>query len=114
MSKITHNIARATFEAKINKLLKELKGNREQGLLDIADISQKYMGNIFLDSSYDTAREAIKDPNNKWMKYINKGLDELDPNVIRMTALNLGFEAAFHGTKTIRKSRKINKCNRKI
>lgn len=111
MSKITHNIARATFEAKINKLLKELKGNREQGLLDIADISQKYMGNIFLDSSYDTAREAIKDPNNKWMKYINKGLDELDPNVIRMTALNLGFEAAFHGTKTIRKSRKINKCN---
>lgn len=111
MSKITHNIARSAFEAKINKLLNELNENRIQGLLDIADISQKYMGNIFLDSSYDTAREVIKDPNNKWMKYINKGLDELDPNVIRMTALNLGFEAAFHGTKTIRKSRKIHKCN---
>ncbi|MDO5517050.1 MAG: radical SAM protein [Clostridium sp.] len=111
MSKITHSIARAAFEAKINKVLEELKGNREQGLLEIADISQKYMGNIFLDSSYDRAREEIKDSDSKWMRYINKGLDELDPNVIRMTALNLGFEAAFHGTKTIRKMRKVHKCN---
>ena len=38
-------------------------------------------------------------------------LDELDPNVAKMTALNLGFEAAFYGTKTIRKMRQVHHCN---
>lgn len=28
-----------------------------------------------------------------------------------MTALNLGYEAAFNGTKTIREMREIHKCN---
>ena len=42
------------------------------------------------------------------MQYVNRLLDELDPQVLKMTALNLGFEAAFHGTKTIRKMREIH------
>ena len=37
--------------------------------------------------------------------------DELDPNVVKMTALNLGFEAAFHGTKMIRNMREVHQCN---
>ena len=41
----------------------------------------------------------IQDPDNKWMKFVNRMLDELDPHVAKMTALNLGFEAAFYGTK---------------
>ncbi len=45
------------------------------------------------------------------MQYINRGLDEINPHVAKMTALNLGFEAAFHGTKTIRKMREIHHCN---
>ena len=38
-------------------------------------------------------------------------IDELDPYVIRQTALNLGYEAAFYGTKTIREMRKKYDCN---
>ena len=38
-------------------------------------------------------------------------MDEIDPHVIKQTALNLGFEAAFHGTKTIRSMRKVHQCN---
>ena len=45
------------------------------------------------------------------MQYVNRLLDELDPQVLKMTALNLGFEAAFHGTKTIRKMREVHQCN---
>ena len=53
----------------------------------------------------------IQDPDNKWMKFVNRMLDELDPHVAKMTALNLGFEAAFYGTKTIRAKRKEHQCN---
>ena len=53
----------------------------------------------------------IQDPDNKWVKYVNHMIDELDPYVIRQTALNLGYEAAFYGTKTIREMRKKYDCN---
>ena len=45
------------------------------------------------------------------MSYVNRALDEIDPHVIKQTALNLGFEAAFHGTKTIRSMREVHQCN---
>ena len=38
-------------------------------------------------------------------------LDETDPHVAKMAALNLGFEAFFRGTKEIRKNRKKYDCN---
>ena len=45
------------------------------------------------------------------VQYVNRGLDELDPQVIKMTALNLGFQAAFVGTKQIRMNREKYNCN---
>ena len=38
-------------------------------------------------------------------------LDEIEPHVVKQTALNLGFEAAFHGTKMIRSMREVHQCN---
>ena len=45
------------------------------------------------------------------MRYVNRLLDETDPHVAKMTALNLGYQAAFAGTKKIRKMREIENCN---
>ena len=53
----------------------------------------------------------IQDPDNKWMHYVNRLLDETDPHVAKMTALNLGYQAAFVGTKAIRKMREVHNCN---
>ena len=53
----------------------------------------------------------ITDPDSKWMRYVNRLLDETDPHVAKMTALNLGYQAAFMGTKTIRKMREVHQCN---
>ena len=47
----------------------------------------------------------------KWMRYVNRLLDETDPHVAKMTALNLGYQAAFVGTKAIRKMREVHNCN---
>lgn len=69
------------------------------------------MGNNFSKEAYDGARAMIKNPDHKWMRYVNRLLDETDPHVAKMTALNLGFQAAFLGTKTIRKMREVHNCN---
>lgn len=45
------------------------------------------------------------------MGYLNRLLEEVDPNVLRMAGLNLGFEAAFCGSKVIRKKRRKHQCN---
>ena len=53
----------------------------------------------------------MQDPDNKWMRYINRILDETDKHVAKVTLMNLGFEAFIRGTKTIRKNREIYNCN---
>ena len=75
------------------------------------DLTERYMGSHFDSKNYEAARRMIKDPESKWMKYINRLLDEVDPYVIRQSALNLGYEAGLYGTKTIREMRKKYDCN---
>ena len=111
MADLKHKAERAAFSAAVDLALKSLQKDREKGLLQIVDLTQKFMGDNFSEKSYDAARAMIKDPDSKWMKYIDKALAEIDPNVAKVTALNLGFEAAFHGTKTIRKMRELHQCN---
>ena len=53
---------------------------------------------------------CIRD-SSKWMRYLYRLMDETDPHVLKMTALNLGFEAAYFGTKTIRENRRRYQCN---
>ena len=111
MADLKHKAERAAFSAAVDLALKSLQKDREKGLLQIVDLTQKFMGDNFSEKSYDAARAMIKNPDSKWMKYADKALAEIDPNVAKVTALNLGFEAAFYGTKTIRKMRELHQCN---
>ena len=111
MGTLTHKAARSAYGAAIDLALKHVNKDREKGLLQIVDLTERYMGDNFSMESYEAARRLIRNPENKWMKYVDRALDELDPHVIRQTALNLGYEAAFHGTKTIREMRKKYDCN---
>ncbi len=105
MGELTHKATRAAFGKAIELTLKHVEKDREKGLLQLVDLTEKFMGDNFPSESYEGARNLIRDPESKWMQYVNRALDEIDPNVIKQTALNLGFEAAFHGTKTIREMR---------
>lgn len=42
---------------------------------------------------------------------MNRMMNETDPHPAEMTALNLGFQAGFYGTKTIHKMREVHNCN---
>ena len=111
MANIALAVERKAFGVAIDAALRSLNKDRQKGLLQIVDLAEKFMGNNFSAEAYEGARKMIRDPENKWMRYVNRLLDETDPHVAKMTALNLGFQAAFYGTRTIRKMREIHNCN---
>ena len=91
MGTLTHKAARSAYGAAIDLALKHVNKDREKGLLQIVDLTERYMGDNFSTESYEAARRLIRNPENKWMKYVDRALDELDSHVIRQTALNLGI-----------------------
>ncbi len=111
ISNISHKAQRAAVSALIDKLLKDARKDREKTYLQLVDLAEQFWGNGMAKDSYDKFRTAIKDPNNRWVKFVNSVLDETDPHVAKMALLNLGFEAFFRGTKMIRKNREIYNCN---
>lgn len=98
---VKHAATRAAFGAAIDSTLKYVNKDRERHLLTLVDLSEKFLGDTFKPAVFEGARKLIKE-NGKWMQYVNKALDELDPNVVKMNALNLGFEAGFSGFKKTR------------
>ena len=111
MANLALTVERKAFSVAIDAALKSLNKDREKGLLQIVDLTEKFMGDNFRKEAYDGVRKMIQNPDHKWMRYVNRLLDETDPHVAKMTALNLGFQAAFYGTKTIRKMREVHGCN---
>mgnify|MGYP004488351587 CR=1 FL=1 len=111
MANMIETVERKAFGVAVDAALKNLNKDREKGLLQIIDLAQRFMGDNFKPEAYEGAKKIVQNPDHKWMKFVNTMLDELDPNVAKMTALNLGFEAAFYGTKTIRKMREVHHCN---
>ncbi len=108
---LSHKAARAAFGTAVDAALKYVNKDREKNLLKLVDLAEKFMGDAFKKESYDGTRKLIQNPDGKWMEFVNRTLEELNPNVVKMTALNLGFEAAFCGTKKIRQARTIYNCN---
>ncbi len=100
MNKLAHSLERKAFSAAVDYSLSKGRKEREKGFLQILELTKRFMGDNFMDSSYEGARRMIEDPDSKWMQYANRLLDEVHPHVAKMTALNMGFEAAFYGTKT--------------
>ena len=111
MASLAQTVERKAFGVAVEATLKNLNKDREKALLQIVDLTEKFMGDNFSKDAYDSARAMIKNPDHKWMRYVNRLLDETDPHVAKMTALNLGFQAAFLGTTTIRKMREVHNCN---
>lgn len=105
--KYSKELERQAFSLVIDNVLKSMRKDREAALLKIVDLAQKFMGNNFSPEAYEGARKMIKNPDAKWMRYLDRVINETDPHVAKMTALNLGYQAAFQGTKMIRKNREV-------
>ena len=112
MAKLTHLSARTAASLGIDVLLKKVNRNDREGeMLKLVDIMEKFMEGDELELDYDWIRGLVGNKDTALNDYLNRGLDELDPHVIKTTALNLGFEAMLSGTKTMHAMRKEHGCN---
>ena len=111
LDKASHAIQRKAVGAIVDVMLNKMDKDREKAYIEILDIIKQFWGKNFSDEAYEKVCNAMRDPDNKWMRYINRILDETDRNVAKVTLMNLGFEAFIRGTKTIRKNREIYNCN---
>ena len=108
---IKHAITRKTFEVTIDGVMKYINKDREKNLLKLVDMAQKIMGGSYPDYVFDNARELFSHPEEKWMQFMYKSLDELDPNIVKMHVLNLGYEAGLAGMKRVKEMREKYQCN---
>ena len=111
MSNLRHTVARATAAKIIDVLVNNIEKDREKEMLKLIDLMEKYMSGEKLDIDYGKVKDMTCNKDCALNQYLNRLLDELDPNVVKTTVLNFGFEAMLHGTKTIRKMRTVHNCN---
>ena len=111
MSNLGHTAARATAAKIIDVLVNNIEKDREKEMLKLIDLMEKYMSGEKLDIDYGKVKDMTCNKDCALNQYLNRLLDELDPNVVKTTVLNFGFEAMLHGTKTIRKMRTVHNCN---
>ena len=113
---LQHAAERKAFAVAIDKFLnhldKEDMSKRTDTYLKLIDAAEKFWGkNGARKETLDKVREYVKNPNNRWVKFINRVIDESDPHYARTMLLNLGYEAFFRGTKMIRANREKYDCN---
>ena len=113
MAGLKFQAERAAFSLAADKVLKYMNktDDRTKALLKLVDLTENFAKDRFQPGSYEAARKMIQDPDNKWVQYLNRLLDEVDPHVLKTTALNLGFDAMLYGTKLMHESREKYQCN---
>lgn len=111
INSISHEAQRKAVGLIVDKAMKQVNKDREKSLLELVDLFEHFFGKEFSEESYDHFRDMIRNPDSRWMRYVNRVLDETDPHVMKTAALNLGFEAFIRGTKQIRKNRQKYQCN---
>ncbi len=84
--------------------------DRTKTYMDLVGLAEKFIG----DGNQATVaklKESLSDPDNRWVKFINRIIDETDPHYAKRLLMTLGYEAFFRGTKMIRENREKYQCN---
>lgn len=111
MNRIAHAAGRKVFSGVIEHELGQISKDRQGAYEKILDTAEKYMNDFNLGIDWEYLRRVTLNPEYTLNRYVSSMVDELHPNVLKTTLLNLGYEAFYHGTKTIREMRKIHNCN---
>lgn len=109
---LSRKAGRAVMRTVVNTAIKYVDKDREKNLIKVVDFVEKYLeGSLFSENTYEAVRTEINNKDSKWMKYVDSLLEEVDPRVIKLAALNLGYEASLHWMKVNNELREQYKCN---
>ncbi len=113
MASLGHTVERKAIETVINGLYNNVSksDDRTASFLKLCDYAEKFLGKGAKADTMAKVRAVLQDPDNRWVRYLNKIIDESNPKFAKKLLLNLGYEAFFRGTKKIRKNRELYDCN---
>ena len=87
MADFSHKMARIAFSKAIDVMLNRIYRDRQKGMLQLVDVVEKYVGNMFSEESYARIRSMMTDQNEKWNQYVCRLIDELFCCLLREHAL---------------------------
>ena len=77
----------------------------------LINLAEPLLSKRYKASAFDAARKFVQDPNGKWMEYAYRAINEIDPHILKMNVLNLGYEGMFSGYNYVMELRKKYDCN---
>ncbi len=113
MANLKHAAERKAIGVMLDGLVKHLKKaeDKTETYMKIIDLAEKFIGNKVNHDKFEAVKRYFSNPENRWIKYINRIIDETDPNYAKTMLLNMGYEAFLRGTKMIRANREKYECN---
>lgn len=108
---LTHKMERKAVEVAVDKIIKGVEKDKEAQIEKIIELSKKFYGDDYKEEDYQRYIKLFADPNSRMRKLLDKVVGELDPNVLKMTIMNLVYESLYRGTKKTRKNRIKYDCN---
>ncbi len=110
---LTHAAQRQALKVAIDSAYNQIEKpeTRTEAFIKITDLAGKFLGDSAKPETLDAVKTALRDPDNRWVRFLNKIIDETNPKYAKKMLLNLGYEAFFRGTKLIRENRKKYHCN---
>ena len=115
MNKVVHAAQRAAFSAALDSAIKAVRGkgpeNMAEQAVKLVNLAQPLLAHRYPDADWDKVRAFVSDPNSKWMGYAYRAINEIDPHILKMNALNLVYEGMFAGYNYVMELRKQYDCN---
>ena len=114
-NKVVHAAQRAAFGAAVDATIKAVRGNGKEHMaenaLKLIDLAQPLLRERYPAEFFDKVREFVNQPDGKWMDYLYRAINEIDPHVLKMNALNLVYEGMFVGYNLAQSLREKYQCN---
>ncbi|MBR2779729.1 MAG: radical SAM protein [Firmicutes bacterium] len=113
VNQAAHAAERKAFGLLIDGMLRHLNKAEDRSAVfaKLVDQAGRFWGDDADPETLQRVREIVQDPDNRWIRFINRVLDETDPGYAKKVLLNLGYEGFFRGTKLIRRNRERYHCN---
>ena len=110
---LKHAAERKAFSVLIDHFYDNIANSddRTKTYLQLVDKAAGFYGKGATEETLNKVRAAVSDPDNRWVRFVNKAIDESNPKYAKKMLLNLGYEAFFRGTKMIRENREKYDCN---
>ena len=105
LSSIVHSVERKAFEAALNSVIKRDEHNQKRDYTGIVNAIEAVLGDSWQPQAYDSLRTAFgKD--GKWSQYLDRLIDNYDPEYLKKIMMSLGFEGGFCGYRVTRRKEK--------